>query len=78
MRAAFNGRIGVVVDAKAAVKRSIGPAGGTVTVKRGGRTFTLTIPAGALAAATDITLTPVARLTGLPMSGAARGRAIRS
>lgn len=67
----FTGSVGVAVDARLARTQTIGPDGGTVAVTRGTTTFTLTVPAGALAAATEITLTPVTRLTGLPLSGTA-------
>jgi len=48
----------------------IAPAGGTLTATgTSGATYTLTVPPGALATATTLTLTPIASLANLPLSG---------
>ena len=67
----FTGAVRETLDRRRSSTRSIGPAGGTV---RSGR-FTLAVPAGALARRTAITITPVARIRGLPLSG--RSAAVR-
>ncbi len=52
----------------------IGPEGGTVSVTTPDKiTYTLTIPAGALEAATPISLIPLETIDGLPFSGGLQG-----
>jgi hypothetical protein len=46
-------------------KASIGPAGGKLETSRGGTSYTLTVPAGALADAVEIALVPVLAVTGV-------------
>ena len=61
-----------VKDIAAATTATIGTAGGTLTATGAdGSSFTLTIPAGALAGDIAITLTPVSSVDGLPLSGGA-------
>jgi hypothetical protein len=53
--------------AKKRIGKTIGPKGGTLKAKaRGGTTYTLSIPRGALAIATRITMTPVTGIAGFP------------
>lgn len=55
----------------------ITPDGGSLSVTASdGATYTLEVPAGALSVATEIRLTPVAEMTGLPFSGGL-GAAVR-
>ena len=59
--------VSLSLDATHSAHVVLGEAGGTVTAREGdGSALTLTVPAGALAADTTITLTPVASLRGLP------------
>ena len=60
----FDGRVQPVVDRALTVTRSIGPAGGTITVG----TTTLTIPPGALLVPEDISMSPLDSLVGSPLS----------
>jgi hypothetical protein len=61
-----------VADPANATTATIGTAGGTLTATGAdGSSFTLTIPVGALAGDIAITLTPVASVGGLPLSGGA-------
>ncbi|MCC7184492.1 MAG: hypothetical protein IT509_13135 [Rhodocyclaceae bacterium] len=60
----FDGRVKPAVDRSRTVTRSIGPAGGSITV---GDT-TLTIPPKALLAPVNISMSPLAGLTGSPLS----------
>ncbi len=54
-------------DAGRAVSKSIPPSGGSITATGAdGDAFTLTLPPGALAVTTTVTLTPIAALTGAP------------
>ncbi|MFN8580885.1 MAG: Ig-like domain-containing protein [Gemmatimonadaceae bacterium] len=57
------------VDAAGQTAQSIGPAGGNVNLTRGGVTYQLTVPAGALAKATTIRMTPVTANRQLPSGG---------
>ena len=66
---AYRGRIGVRRDTRRAMHATIGPAGGTLRTRAAdGTVLTLTVPAGALATATALTISP-ARVRGLPFSG---------
>ena len=66
----FKGTIGVRPDTKRAARSTIGPDGGSVTARAAdGTSFVLAVPAGALAAPTQLTMTPVTRLTGVPLTG---------
>jgi Tol biopolymer transport system component len=66
----FKGTIGAKPDTKRAKSAAIGPAGGELTASGADRTrYTLRVPAGALAQEERITLTPVARFSGLPFTG---------
>jgi hypothetical protein len=59
------------VEAGQAVSAVLTAAGGTLTATgSAGHQFRLTVPAGALQGPVTITLTPVASLTGLPLTGA--------
>lgn len=62
--------VGVSLDTGRAVTSSIGVAGGTLTATAAdGTVYTLTLPANAVAADTEITMTPVAQFTSLPFNG---------
>ena len=65
---AFRVLLRVRADSASAVSAAIGVSGGTVTAHRGGITYALTIPPGALDADTAITLTPIVSLSHLPFS----------
>lgn len=59
-----------VLDTGRTVKKTIGSAGGTMTVTNAkGTVFTLTIPADALPSDADIQMTPLSSIGGLPFSG---------
>ena len=75
IRRPFSGAIRTTPVTKAAVRAPIGPQGGTLTARHAGVTFTLTVPPGALAARTNIAMTPIAAIHGLPLSG--RAAAVR-
>ena len=61
-----------VLDGAHAATATIGHDGGTLTATGAdGSTYTLTLPAGALAGDIAITLTPVSSIAGLPLSGGA-------
>ena len=65
----FDGRVAVMTDDVRAASAAIGPEGGVVaTSGPDGTTYTLTVPPGALAADTTITLTPVAAIDDLPLT----------
>ena len=65
----YRGRIGVRRDTRRATHATIGPAGGTLRTRAAdGTVLTLTVPAGALATATALTISP-ARVRGLPFTG---------
>ena len=65
----YRGRVGVRRDTRRAKHATIGPAGGTLRTRAAdGTVLTLTVPAGALAKATPLTISP-ARVRGLPFSG---------
>jgi hypothetical protein len=66
---AFRVLLGLTVDPAWATQALIGADGGTVQTTRGGATFKLTIPPGALDGDTTITLTPVVSIANLPFSG---------
>ncbi len=60
----------VTLDASRATTQAIGPSGGSIQVTdANGTKFLLTFPALALGALTEITVTPVATITGLPFAG---------
>lgn len=57
----------VAGDPSLAVSRTIGPEGGAITASgRDGTTFTLTVPAQALLQPTEITMTPLTSVEGVP------------
>ncbi len=59
-----------VPDSGRAVTKTVGSAGATLTATDArGTTFTLTIPADALPGDTDIAMTPLSSIGGLPFSG---------
>jgi len=66
---AFNvsGVVTLSLDEANASQATIGPSGGVVTATAGGRTYQLTIPAGALASDEVIVLTPITTISGLPL-----------
>ena len=65
----FDGTVEPELDAARAVSAEIGPGGGVITATGAdGTVFTLSVPGDAVFAPTTITLTPVARLAGLPGS----------
>jgi hypothetical protein len=60
----------VTLDASLAKTQAIGPLGGSIQLTDAqGTRFVVAFPAQALAAVTDITVTPVAAISGLPFSG---------
>ncbi len=66
----FDGTPGAKLDRANASTATIGPAGGNVAARGAdGTSYLLGVPAGALGADVAITLTPVKRFTGLPLSG---------
>jgi hypothetical protein len=65
----FRGKIGARPDKARAASATIGADGGTITATgRDGTRYTLDVPAGAVVSPTDITVTPVAKFTGVPLS----------
>jgi hypothetical protein len=68
--------VGVEVDADRRAAANLGPAGGSVSATGAdGTVYTLALPEGALAGATEIAITPVAAITDLPFSGGLVGGA---
>ena len=66
----FNGDVGARLDRSHAATATIGPDGGELAAKGADKTsYRLAVPAGALAGEQSITLIPVKRFTGLPLSG---------
>ncbi len=66
----FDGRVAATLDDARAATASLGPDGGTVTATDAdGTQYTLVVPAGALLVDTPITLTPVAAIDDLPLTG---------
>src|SRR4029453_1144486 len=65
----FDGTLKVKPERRHAAKATIGPGGGTVSTEVHGITYALDVPAGALAADTEITVTPAARIKNLPLTG---------
>lgn len=67
--------VAATADAGRARTASFGPAGGTLQATAAdGTTFTLVLPAGALAVPdTAITMTPIAALAGVPLAGGLTG-----
>ena len=63
----LSGLVTLHFDEAHRVERTIGPQGGALTAQSAGRTFSLVIPPGALAADDAIVMTPIASLTGLPL-----------
>lgn len=64
----------VRLESAATASATIGAAGGTVTaVAADGRRYTLTVPAGALAADTAITATPIVSMGNAPLAEGLRG-----
>ncbi len=62
--------LGVTLEAAGARSASIGPGGGTlVATGASGVTYTLTVPARALLSSVPITMTPIGRVDGMPLSG---------
>ena len=60
----------VQLDATAAITKVVDENGGVLARRRNGVTYTLTIPADALTAPAQITMTPVVSMANLPFSGA--------
>jgi hypothetical protein len=70
----FRGKVSVTPDKARRKRREIGPSGGEITATGAdGTRYTLKVPAGALAEAEQISVTPVKRFGGLPFGGAALG-----
>ena len=66
----FDGTPGTLLDSAHATSAAIGPAGGELATRGAdGTSYALSIPAGALLADTEISLTPVKRFKGLPFTG---------
>ena len=65
-----SGRVSLTFDEDRRREAIVGPAGGVISTQSDGRTFTLTIPAGALTAPETIVLTPVAEIAGFPLERA--------
>src|SRR5262249_6034449 len=63
----LSGRVNLALDEADRAGAVIGRAGGAITVQANGLTYTLTIPAGALANDEAIVVTPVAGMTGFPL-----------
>lgn len=62
--------VSVLTEATGAVRSTVPATGGVVTATGvDGSVFTLTVPAGALEADTEITMTPITGVTGLPLGG---------
>lgn len=63
-------RVGLTIDESHAASAEIPVEGGTLTATGAdGTRFTLTVPPGALLEPTNITMTPIASMEGLPTSG---------
>ncbi|HEX9549468.1 MAG TPA: hypothetical protein VF971_00090 [Candidatus Limnocylindrales bacterium] len=62
---------GVTLVPGTAVSATVGPEGAELTAADpdGGRTYRLTVPAGALAEASEVTVSPIAAIEGLPLGG---------
>ena len=74
IRASSDGELDAELDSANATTGSIGPAGGTLAATGAdGTSFTLEVPAGALATTEQVTMTPVSRLVDSPFSGASEG-----
>ena len=70
---AFTGRVTPTLEPLLAASAEVGPAGGTVSARgSNGTAYELTVPAGALTAKTLVTMTPIARLSGLPSGKSTR------
>lgn len=66
--------VDVTLDSARAVTKAISTAGGSITVLDAqGTRFVVAFPADALNLTTDITVTPVIGIAGLPLSGGLRG-----
>lgn len=64
----------VQTDTSRSARVSIGPAGGKLSVTAAdGRRYTLTVPPGALSAATEITATPVESMGAAPLAAGLKG-----
>ena len=59
----------ITLDAASAASAKIAAAGGTITTTSGGVTYELLVPPMALPVGTEITMTPISAVTGLPLSG---------
>lgn len=59
----------VEFDDAAAVSKTIGPSGGSISLEEAGVLYELTIPPGALDADTEIKLVPIADLSDWPLDG---------
>ena len=67
VRRGFTGRLSLKLDRARAVAAEIGTGGGKLTATgANGTRYELTVPAGALDVQTPITMTPIARVAGLP------------
>ncbi len=65
----FDGRVKPTLEPENASSEQIGPGGGAVSAEGSdGTSYKLTVPAGALEVAATVTLTPVAKLGGLPFA----------
>lgn len=63
----------VTVDSARTARATIGPAGGSVSATAAdGRRYTLTVPPGALASATEISATPVTSMGDAPLAAGTR------
>jgi len=67
----FRGKVGVTLAGKHAEKKKVGPNGGSISASHDGIKYKLEVPAGALVKKTAITMTPVAKLKNLPLTGSA-------
>jgi hypothetical protein len=63
----LSGNVTLTLDEDHAVTSLVGLHGGVLTTASNGRTFTLTIPPGALGADEPIVLTPIAKIGGWPL-----------
>lgn len=64
----------VQVDTARTARATVGPAGGSVsTTAADGRVYTLTVPAGALPAAVEITAAPVGSMGSAPLAAGLKG-----
>jgi len=72
----FKGRIGAKLDSARAKSATIGPAGGAISATGAdGISYELRVPAGGLPTARKLTITPVSRFIGLPLT-AGRGAGV--